>query len=79
MLQADGGSVRSAIATLDQAGELSAETFAFAGRAWRIAPSDVIKIQLHIDSSLGEAPRPRQRRKIVRTTEPGVAEDSPAD
>jgi hypothetical protein len=44
MLGAAKSEVRSALLALDKLGELSAETFVFAGGAWRIAPSDLERV-----------------------------------
>ncbi|MCY0875852.1 MAG: hypothetical protein OWT28_06245 [Firmicutes bacterium] len=76
MLQADVNKVRLTVSSLHRAQELSAETFPFAERAWRIAPSDVIKIQLRMEQGdtlgttgeTGESPNGSPAARVVRRT-----------
>ena len=62
--------VRAALERLRERGELSAETFSFAGAAWRIAPSDVWKIKLLLGEEFAQNGAVQQpppgRRRIVR-------------
>lgn len=68
MLQCETEKVRTAIAELKGRQELSGETFPFAEAAWRIAPSDVIKIQLIVKDAVSAAEPPRRRKIIKRRT-----------
>lgn len=71
MLQCDGELVREVVSSLHSARVLSAETFLFAGGAWRIAPSDVIKIQLRLatqdDTKRAETAQSPRQRLVKRT------------
>lgn len=78
MLKTDAELVRVTLSQLQATRELSAETFLFAGQAWRVAPSDVSKIQLkisalatlHADTEKASADTAsgRPERRIVRRT-----------
>lgn len=63
--------VRAAVDALSQEGELTAESFLFGERNWRIAPSDTKRIQEWIASEVqagrlvAEQPVRRVRRKVV--------------
>ncbi|RIV28784.1 hypothetical protein D2Q93_01970 [Alicyclobacillaceae bacterium I2511] len=77
--------VREAVEQLSRRGELSAESFLFGQRSWRIAPSDTRKIKNHLNVAqrnpnlnLGVGsmePRPT-RRKQIRKIMPGESLDS---
>lgn len=59
--------VRTAVEHLANEKELTAETFVYGQRSWRVAPSDVKRLQDWIQSGAGEenlrAERPRRRIK----------------
>jgi len=55
MLGAAKSEVRSALLALDRLGELSAETFVFAGGAWRIAPSDLERVGRYLAAGRTDA------------------------
>ncbi|MBX6353793.1 MAG: hypothetical protein IRZ10_10710 [Thermoflavifilum sp.] len=54
MLGAPLPSVRRAVERLAERGELTAESFQFAGHTWRIAPSDVKRVQDELASVLAD-------------------------
>ncbi|GGI98720.1 hypothetical protein GCM10010885_05240 [Alicyclobacillus cellulosilyticus] len=62
MLRVPVDVVRAAVDDLAARGELTAESFTFAGRNWRIAPSDVKRIQDHIAEGV--------RRGVIQITPP---------
>ncbi|WP_067931896.1 hypothetical protein [Alicyclobacillus kakegawensis] len=72
MLQAPVEVVRQAVDDLADHGELTAESFVFGDRNWRVAPSDVKRVQDWIaeHGAKGETgnrkPVRRVRRKVVR-------------
>lgn len=63
--------VRAAVDALSQEGELTAESFLYGERNWRIAPSDTKRIQAWITAEaeagrlMTETPARRVRRKVV--------------
>ncbi|HEU4964558.1 MAG TPA: hypothetical protein VFV52_12000 [Bacilli bacterium] len=64
--------VRLAIEKLDGRGDLTAESFLFADKSWRIAPLDIKKIQAviaELPSEASDKPKRRVVRKVVKTTE----------
>lgn len=60
--------VRNAVDELAACGELTAESFVFGGRNWRIAPSDTKRIQswLEMRSVTADLPTNPPRRKVTR-------------
>lgn len=61
--------VRLAVDTLSAAGELTAESFIFGGRNWRIAPSDVKRIQTWLEEGVQSGfltAEPKQNRSVRR-------------
>lgn len=68
MLHAPVEAVRTAVDELSRRGELTAESFAFGDRNWRVAPSDVKRIQAQIEDKAHslDAAGPKERRHIVR-------------
>ncbi|MCY0902782.1 MAG: hypothetical protein OWU32_11450 [Firmicutes bacterium] len=69
MLQVDSDLVRGALDHLSATGALTAESFLFADRAWRVAPSDVTKIQLHLQArpkAMNGELTPEKRRRVIR-------------
>ncbi|MDQ0190606.1 hypothetical protein JI721_02900 [Alicyclobacillus cycloheptanicus] len=76
MLHVPVDHVRLAVDTLSAEGELTAESFQFGGRNWRIAPSDTKRIQawIQVQTEQGNlsqtAPKRRVRaRKVIRRVE----------
>ncbi len=63
--------VRAAVDALSQEGELTAESFLYGERNWRIAPSDTKRIQAWIEGEVQagrlveEKPVRKVRRKVV--------------
>ncbi|PWI58340.1 hypothetical protein [Sulfoacidibacillus thermotolerans] len=68
MLGRDLLTVRTAVETLHKQRALSAETFLFAKRAWRVTPSDVSKIQIYLDEQVTGSMRHHERkvRRVVK-------------
>lgn len=71
MLVSDMSSIRNALEVLRDRHELSAETFLFADRSWRITPSDVQKVQSYLeqvqDQKSGEKSVTERRiRRVVK-------------
>lgn len=60
--------VRTAVEALSQEQELTAETFLYGQRNWRVAPSDVKRLQKWIDAAGadGQISLERPRRRIKR-------------
>ncbi|MCL6594069.1 MAG: hypothetical protein K6T31_08845 [Alicyclobacillus sp.] len=58
--------VRQAVDTLAAAGQLTAESFVFGGRNWRVAPTDVKRIQDWLASHQPAAAVAQERRRVVR-------------
>ena len=60
--------VRRAVEELSVHGVLTKETFIYAERNWRIAPSDVKKVQEWIDEAIraGTLHQGERRRRLVR-------------
>jgi len=73
MLQVDSDLVRGALDHLSTTGALTAESFLFADRAWRVAPSDVTKIQLYLQARpnrVSDEATPEKRRRVIRKAAP---------
>jgi len=68
MLHVPVVAVRNAVDELAAGGELTAESFVFGGRNWRIAPSDTKRIQswLEMRSVTADLPTNPARRKVTR-------------
>lgn len=68
MLHAPLEAVRAAVDELSELGELTAESFAFGDRNWRVAPSDVKRIQakVQVQGQRESAKGANQERRIVR-------------
>ncbi|MCL6452245.1 MAG: hypothetical protein K6T78_01315 [Alicyclobacillus sp.] len=77
MLQVPVDAVRRAVDELAAAGQLTAESFVFADRNWRIAPSDTKRIQEWIvnAATAGVIQLEPPRRKWVRKRVERPAED----
>lgn len=60
--------VRVAVDTLAESGQLTAESFVYADKNWRVAPSDVKRIQAWLQESkaLGQVDNSPSRRIIKR-------------
>ncbi|MCL6637174.1 MAG: hypothetical protein K6T26_04410 [Alicyclobacillus sp.] len=58
--------VRQAVDTLAAAGQLTAESFMFGGRNWRIAPTDVKRIQDWLGVHQPDTHGVHERRRVVR-------------
>jgi hypothetical protein len=78
MLGAPLPAVRRAVETLAERGELTAESFVFAEHSWRIAPSDVKRVQALVrEWAKGAAPeRPQRRIKARRIVTPSDPDES---
>lgn len=64
--------VRFAIEELDKRGDLTAETFLFAEKSWRVAPLDIKKIQAVIaeqPAPEGDKPKRRAVKKVIKSSQ----------
>lgn len=84
MLRVPVHQVRAAVDTLAAAGELTAESFPYGDRNWRIAPSDTKRIQAWIEARLSSAEvqssAPTRRivkRKVVAQPRENEEDNSP--
>ncbi len=68
MLHVPVEAVRAAVDELSALGELTAESFVFGDRNWRVAPSDMKRIQAKVQEEGQSEPvkEANQRRRIVR-------------
>ncbi|WP_156807298.1 hypothetical protein [Effusibacillus pohliae] len=88
MLQVPLERVRMALEELNEQGKLTAETFPYAEKAWRIAPIDIKRIQnllreKGLDTPEAQIPTEKPKRrivKIVKKSAPGTGGgDAPAE
>ncbi|MCL6515703.1 hypothetical protein [Alicyclobacillus sp.] len=75
MMHTDVSVIRQAVDALAAEGKLTAESFVFGDRNWRIAPTDTKRIQDWIEAQRAagripaEPPRRRVVKKLVRADE----------
>ncbi|WP_054969272.1 hypothetical protein [Alicyclobacillus ferrooxydans] len=68
MLHVPVGVVRRAVDDLDKEGQLTAESFVYGDRNWRVAPSDTKRIAQWIDAkkAAGDITLTAEKRRIKR-------------
>lgn len=68
--------VRQAVDTLSQTGQLTAESFVFDERNWRISPSDVKRVQAWIQDGLQAGTlSPEKPKRVVKRKQVVHSED----
>lgn len=71
--------VRQAVDTLSQTGQLTAESFVFDERNWRISPSDVKRVQAWIEEGIQAGTLSLEKPKRVVKRKQVVSQESEED